>query len=227
MTRIIVSIPPVINKNLDHFKGLMEILSGFDGFILTDSGWGVNCLVLASQIISSTGGDVVPHLILRDKNRIAVKGDLVSCEALNIKQVIISTGLYPMKTPFPDALPVYDLDLRQALKFARQESNLQIGAELYLKSEFQRDLAEILVADGLAFMKVGIDTWQDWDNELDDFNASFWWDVRPGKIDQFKDSLAGARIKPETVIITPEPEKLEDSVSQFDRIREIVMEECS
>ena len=159
MINIYASLPPMTDTELNGVKEILPKFQKVDGFILNDNGWGVSNILLASILIEEFGKEAIPHLILRDKNRIALKGDLCSCEALKLGGVILSTGRHSSLTLFPDAKPVYDFDLRQAIKFVKDESGLRIGAELFLGSDYQWEFARALTCEDLDFLKVGMETW--------------------------------------------------------------------
>jgi methylenetetrahydrofolate reductase (NADPH) len=86
------------------------------------------CLVAMQE-----GVEPVMQLQCRDRNRIALQGDLLGAAALGIPNVLLLTGDHPRFGDHPDAKPVFDLDSIQLIWTARtmrEQRKLLSGREL-------------------------------------------------------------------------------------------------
>ncbi|MGM0369120.1 MAG: methylenetetrahydrofolate reductase, partial [Bacillota bacterium] len=57
-----------------------------------------------------TGLEAIPHVTCRDKNIIAIQGDLLGADQLGIKNILAITGDDPTAGDHPEASPVFDTD---------------------------------------------------------------------------------------------------------------------
>ena len=73
----------------------------------------------AAAILARAGHDPVLQLTCRDRNRIALAGDLVGAGALGVGNILVLHGDSPETGDLPDAKPVYDLDSRGLIALAR------------------------------------------------------------------------------------------------------------
>jgi hypothetical protein len=60
--------------------------------------------------------EVYLHLHPADRNRAALFSDLLTAHVTGVEKVVLGSGKHPIKTRFPEAKPVYDLDLLQLLR---------------------------------------------------------------------------------------------------------------
>lgn len=97
-------------------RGLIERAALFRGEVdainITD-GAGANChmsSVAASSLLVAQGFEVVCQATCRDRNRIALQGDLLGAAALGIRNVLCLTGDDVGQGDHPQAKPVFDLD---------------------------------------------------------------------------------------------------------------------
>src|SRR5438105_2867923 len=74
----------------------------------------------ASAILSNAGFEPVLQMTCRDRNRIALVGDLLGAAALNVRNVLVLHGDEPQTGDMPDAKPVYDLDTRTLMTLLRE-----------------------------------------------------------------------------------------------------------
>ena len=70
-------------------------------------------------LLTRAGYEPVMQLSCRDKNRIAIQGDLLGAAALGVKNVLCLTGDGVQVGDQPDAKPVFDLDSMTLLSTAR------------------------------------------------------------------------------------------------------------
>ena len=73
----------------------------------------------AAAILVREGFEPVLQLTCRDRNRIALAGDLLGAAAQDVENLLILHGDEPKVGDMPDAKPVYDLDSRAVMTLAR------------------------------------------------------------------------------------------------------------
>jgi len=97
------------------FQGLVDAINITDGA-------GGNChmsSVAASAILAEQGLTPVYQVACRDRNRIAIQGDLLGAAALGVRNVLCLTGDDVSRGDQPQAKPVFDLDAVSLLGIAR------------------------------------------------------------------------------------------------------------
>jgi homocysteine S-methyltransferase len=67
-------------------------------------------LALALKVRAETGIDVILHVCCRDRNLLALHGDLLGAWALGIRNLVVITGDPPKMGDYPAATAVFDLD---------------------------------------------------------------------------------------------------------------------
>ena len=75
--------------------------------------------VAIASLLAGAGYDVVMQISCRDRNRIALQGDLLGAAALGVKNVLCLTGDGVQVGDQPEAKPVFDLDSITLLRTAR------------------------------------------------------------------------------------------------------------
>ena len=73
-----------------------------------------------SALLVNAGYEPVMQMSCRDRNRIAIQGDLLGASALGIKNILCLTGDGVQVGDHPDAKPVFDLDSITLLKTAKR-----------------------------------------------------------------------------------------------------------
>jgi methylenetetrahydrofolate reductase (NADPH) len=73
----------------------------------------------ASAILAREGIEPVLQITCRDRNRIALVGELLGAAAQNVSNLLILHGDDPKAGDMPDAKPVHDLDSRAVMTLAR------------------------------------------------------------------------------------------------------------
>ncbi len=73
----------------------------------------------AAAILLREGVEPVLQFTCRDRNRIALQGDLMGAAALGIRNLLLLRGDDPAAGNQPDAKPVFDLDPRALMRTAR------------------------------------------------------------------------------------------------------------
>ena len=107
--------PAALQARAARFKGLVDAINVTDGA-------GGNChmsSVAASAILAAQGLVPVYQIACRDRNRIAIQGDLLGAAALGVNNILCLTGDDVSQGDHPDAKPVFDLDAVSLLHIAR------------------------------------------------------------------------------------------------------------
>ncbi|HEX9659263.1 MAG TPA: methylenetetrahydrofolate reductase, partial [Rhodothermales bacterium] len=122
---VTAEITPPVSGSADALLAKVEPLRGrVDAINLTDGASArVHMSSLAAAAILVTHGmEPILQMTCRDRNRIALMGDLLGASALGVKSVLILTGDDPASGDQPDAKPVFDLKSEELLRIASQMS---------------------------------------------------------------------------------------------------------
>lgn len=71
----------------------------------------------AALAMQAAGVEVLLHICCRDRNLLALQGDLLGAHALGIRNLVVITGDPPKVGDYPDATAVYDLDSIELLRW--------------------------------------------------------------------------------------------------------------
>jgi methylenetetrahydrofolate reductase (NADPH) len=107
--------PAALLARASRFKGLVDAINITDGA-------GGNChmsSVAASAILVANGFPAVYQITCRDRNRIAIQGDILGAAALGVQNILCLTGDDVSQGDHPQAKPVFDLDAVSLLHIAR------------------------------------------------------------------------------------------------------------
>ena len=74
----------------------------------------------AAHFLVQNGIEPIFQMTCRDRNRLALQGDILGAEALGIRNMLMLAGDDPKAGDQPDAKPVFDLDSRKLLAMADQ-----------------------------------------------------------------------------------------------------------
>ena len=108
--------PSTLLARADRFRGLVDAINITDGA-------GGNCHMssaAAAAILAAHGHTPVCQIAARDRNRIAVQGDILGAAALGVRNVLCITGDDVGQGDHPDAKRVFDLDSIGLLTVARR-----------------------------------------------------------------------------------------------------------
>jgi len=75
--------------------------------------------VTAAAMLVEAGIEPILQFTCRDRNRIAIQGDLLAAAACGVRNILALRGDDPSAGDQPDTQPVFDLDPRQLLETAR------------------------------------------------------------------------------------------------------------
>ena len=125
-----------------------QIFDGYvDGMNATD-GSGANChmsSVAMCALLTGVGYSPVMQIACRDKNRIAIQGDVLGAAAMGVSNVLCLTGDGVQVGDQPEAKPVFDLDsvsLLETIKIMRDESRFLSGRPITTPPEMLLGAAE-------------------------------------------------------------------------------------
>lgn len=121
--------PAPMLERVRPLKGLADAVNVTDGATAKPH---LNSLVLAG-LMAAEGIEPVLQYTVRDRNRIALQGDLLATAALGIPNILSLTGDDPKKGEEPDATPVFDLDSASLIALAkkmRDEGKLNSGRDI-------------------------------------------------------------------------------------------------
>ena len=123
-------------------KGLATAINVTDG-----AGAKVHLSSLAAaHFLVQSGLEPIFQVTCRDRNRLALQGDLLGAASLGIHNILVLAGDDPKAGDQPDAKPVYDLDSRALIALARRmsdEGTLPSGTEIEKKPELFIGAADI------------------------------------------------------------------------------------
>lgn len=105
----------------DVYKNALVLSEVCDGINATD-GSGANCHMSSMgccALLTRAGYDPVLQVACRDRNRIAIQGDLLGAAAMGVKNVMCLTGDDVSNGDQPEAKRVFDFDSVQLLRVAK------------------------------------------------------------------------------------------------------------
>lgn len=108
--------PAVLVQRAIRFQALADAVNITDGA-------GGNChmsSVAASAVLAQHGMTPIYQVACRDRNRIAIQGDILGAAALGIRDILCLTGDDVSQGDHPSAKPVFDLDAVGLLAIARR-----------------------------------------------------------------------------------------------------------
>lgn len=120
---VTAEITPPLSAGPERLLAKAAPLMGLvDGLNVTDaaSARATMSSLAASALLFQEGFDPVCQVTCRDRNRIALAGDLLGASAQGIRNFLFLHGDDPKSGDQPDAKSVYDLDSRTLMSLARQ-----------------------------------------------------------------------------------------------------------
>lgn len=121
--------PEDIYTQAGIFAGLVDAINATDGA-------GANChmsSLAVCSLLNAKGYSSILQVSCRDRNRIAIQGDVLGASAIGIENVLCLTGDGVQAGDQPDAKPVFDLDsisLLETLRQMRDEARFLSGREI-------------------------------------------------------------------------------------------------
>jgi len=133
--------PPVSADRADLLAKAMPLKGLADAVNVTDgAGARAHMGSLASAtILNEAGIEPVLQLTCRDRNRLALQGDLLGAAALGLRNLLILRGDDPSAGDQPETKPVFDLDSRKLMETVvgiRDRGLLPSGRKVTGKAQF-------------------------------------------------------------------------------------------
>ncbi|HZE62160.1 MAG TPA: methylenetetrahydrofolate reductase [Burkholderiales bacterium] len=127
--------PPVSTDPAEFLRRAMPLKGLATAVNVTDgAGAKVHLSSLATaHFLVQCGIEPIFQMTCRDRNRLALQGDLLGAAALGIRNVLVLGGDDPKAGDQPDAKPVYDLNSRDLLAMfdrMRTENTLPTGTKI-------------------------------------------------------------------------------------------------
>ena len=100
----------------------------------------------AAHFLVQNGIEPIVQMTCRDRNRLALQGDILGAAALGIRNMLMLAGDDPKAGDQPDAKPVYDLDSRALLSMAdrmRRTRKLPSGTAIAGKLDIVLGAADV------------------------------------------------------------------------------------
>ena len=127
--------PPVSTDPAEFLRRAMPLKGLATAVNVTDgAGAKVHLSSLATaHFLVQSGIEPIFQMTCRDRNRLALQGDILGAVALGVRNILVLGGDDPKKGDQPEAKPVYDLDPRGLLAMAsamRGEGKLPSGTAI-------------------------------------------------------------------------------------------------
>ena len=142
-------IAPPLSCEPDDMIRLARPLRGLADAVNVTDGAGARAHMGASAaaaILAHEGIEPIQQFTCRDRNRIALQGDLLAAAALGVRNLLLLRGDDPTAGDQPDAKPVFDLDTVGLLRTAgglRDRGELPSGRTLDRRPAFFLGVADV------------------------------------------------------------------------------------
>ena len=127
---------PPDSSNPEEVYERAKVLSDVCDAINATDGSGANChmsSLAVCALLTRAGYSSVLQISCRDRNRIAIQGDVLGASALGVSNILCLTGDGVQSGDHPEAKPVFDLDsisLLQIISTMRDEEKFLSGRKL-------------------------------------------------------------------------------------------------
>jgi methylenetetrahydrofolate reductase (NADPH) len=114
----------------------------------------------AAAILKTNGFEPILQITCRDRNRIALVGDLLGAAAQGVENLLILHGDDPKIGDMPEAKPVYDLNAREVTALAqsmRDEAKLPSGRDIKPPPAFYIGCADTPIDPPAEWWPVGLE----------------------------------------------------------------------
>jgi methylenetetrahydrofolate reductase (NADPH) len=127
--------PPVSTDPAEFLRRAMPLKGLATAVNVTDgAGAKVHLSSLATaHFLVNSGIEPIFQMTCRDRNRLALQGDILGAASLGIRNILVLAGDNPTAGDQPDAKPVFDLDSRTLLAMAdrmRKDNMLPTGTKI-------------------------------------------------------------------------------------------------
>ena len=142
-------IAPPLSGDADDVIRLARPLKGLADAVNVTDGAGARAhmgAAAAAALLAREGVEPIQQFTCRDRNRIALQGDLLAAAALGVRNLLLLRGDDPTAGDQPDAKPVFDLDTVGLLTTAsglRDRGELPSGRKLKQRPAFFLGVADV------------------------------------------------------------------------------------
>ena len=146
---ITAEIAPPVSCDADDLRRKAAPLQGLADAVNVTDGAGARAsmnALAAATILRGMEIEPILQLARRDKNRIALQGELMGAGALGIRNLLLLTGDDPKAGDQPDTKPVFDIDSKALLETARRlrdDGTLPTGRKVGGKAAFFLGAADV------------------------------------------------------------------------------------
>ena len=146
---ITAEIAPPVSCDADDLRRKAAPLAGLADAVNVTDGAGARAsmsALAAASILNGMGIEPILQLACRDKNRIALQGELMGAAALGIRNLLLLTGDDPKAGDQPDTKPVFDIDSKALIETARRmrdDGTLPTGRKVGGKADFFLGAADV------------------------------------------------------------------------------------
>ncbi len=154
-------VPPVSCNAPDLIRKATPLKALADAVNVTD-GAGARAhmdALAAAALLSGAGIEPILQIACRDKNRIALQGELMGAAALGIRNLLLLSGDDPKAGDQPETKPVFDLDAKALIDTARRlrdEGVLPTGREVGGKAAFFLGAADVPIDPPAGWRPAGL-----------------------------------------------------------------------
>src|SRR5574342_830612 len=133
--------PPDSSDPQKVYDAALVLSQVCDGINATDAS-GANChmsSVAICALLTRAGYEPVMQVSCRDRNRIAIQGDVLGAAAMGVRNILCLTGDGVQAGDQPEAKPVFDLDSTTLLRTARMlrdQGQFLSGRKLDVRPKF-------------------------------------------------------------------------------------------
>jgi len=127
---------PPDSANPEDVYTRAQLFDGFVDAINATDGSGAHChmgSLSVCALLTRLGYALIMQISCRDKNRIAIQGDILGASAMGVCNILCLSGDGVQTGDHPEAKPVFDLDCMSLLEIARtmrDKSTFQSGRKL-------------------------------------------------------------------------------------------------
>jgi methylenetetrahydrofolate reductase (NADPH) len=146
---ITAEIAPPVSCDADDLRRKADKLKGLADAVNVTDGAGARATMsalAAAAILLEMGIEPILQLACRDKNRIALQGELMGAAALGIRNLLLLTGDDPRAGDQPDTKPVFDINSSTLIETARRlrdDGTLPTGRKVGGKAAFFLGAADV------------------------------------------------------------------------------------
>jgi methylenetetrahydrofolate reductase (NADPH) len=142
-------VAPPVSCDADDLRRKAAGLCGLADAVNVTDGAGARAhmsALAAASILAGMGIDPILQITCRDKNRLALQGELMGAAALGIRNLLLLTGDDPKAGDQPDTKPVFDINSATLIETARRlsdEGTLPTGRKVSGKAAFFLGAADV------------------------------------------------------------------------------------